>query len=479
MNRELNVDISLPLIVDLDGTLLLTDTFVENFNSLLFSDPLAACTSLLAIHSRAKFKHRVAHHTVPDIYYLPQRAELISLIRTERAKGREVHLITAADQKIADSVAAVFGLFETATGSDGTENLKGQIKLAHVQRRFTQGFIYAGDSASDLLLFVASRGAILCDVTREVASAVAESGTPVLAQFSRPAPSLFSWLHAIRLHQWSKNALLFVPLFVGHAFQDPSKIMASLFGFLLLSVLVSGTYLLNDFSDLSADRRHPTKRTRYFASGNLPLALGLVVAPIMILGALAGAVILSPPFAILLLGYLALTSAYSFGLKRIALTDSFVIGELFALRIAMGTAVLDMRQSPWLLSFSLAFFVSLAFAKRHAEVMSARQNKSPDIAGRGYRPDDWPLTLAFGIGAGLISLAVMLIYLANDAAPSGFYHQPEWLYAVPTLMAVWLMRTWLLSHRMELHDDPVVFALKDPMSLIYGLGVVCAFFLAI
>jgi len=394
MTETLDIDISIPLVVDLDGTVLLTDTIVENFSCLLFRDPLAAGECLLSIRSRAAFKQRVAQHILPDLHHLPQREELIRLIRSERARGREVHLVTAADQKIADGIAAAIDMFNSATGSNGKENLKGEAKLAHIRRRFARGFIYAGDNTCDLPVFAAARGAILCDASRDMARAVAASGTPVLAEMSRPVPSVFAWVHAVRLHQWSKNILIFVPLFVGHAFHDPSKIAAAVLGFLLLSVFVSGTYLLNDLSDLSADRRHPIKRSRPLASGRLKLTLGLAAAPAMILGALAGAFALSPAFGLLLIAYLALTLAYSFGAKRVPLTDAFVIGVLFTLRVAMGAAVVDLGQSPWLLSFSLAFFVSLALAKRHTEIMAAGRAGTAALAGRGYRADDWPLTLA-------------------------------------------------------------------------------------
>lgn len=479
MSNKIDLDTSIPLVVDLDGTLLLTDSLVETFSCLMFRRPLAACASLFSIGNRAAFKRRLAHHILTDLQSLPQRQDLIELIGKERARGREVHLVTAADQIIADGIALDLGIFDSVIGSNGTENLKGRIKLAWLQDRFIDGFIYAGDDACDLPIFAAARGVILCDVDRGTARAVAASGTPVLAEISRSRRGLEPWLHALRLHQWSKNLLIFVPLFVGHQFLDPAKILTAVLGFLLLSLLASGTYLLNDLSDLSADRRHSTKRMRPFASGRLPLSQGLVTAPLMVLGALLGAFALSPAFALLLCAYLALTSVYSFGLKRVPLNDAFVIGALFTLRVAMGATVLGLGQSPWLLSFSLAFFVSLALAKRHAEVRHADRVGRDGIAGRGYRGDDWPLTLAFGIGAGVISLVVMLLYLADDAAPSGFYRAASYLYAVPVLMALWLMRIWLLSHRTELHDDPVVFALKDKVSLLYGFGIACAFFWAI
>ncbi|RAI43020.1 hypothetical protein CH341_16450 [Rhodoplanes roseus] len=478
-SRGLSADVAIPLVVDLDGTLLLGDSLVENFSVVLFRKPIDALGALLAIRDRAAFKRRLAGHALLELADMPWREDLVALLRTERARGRAVHLVTAADQAVADGVAEALGLFDSATGSDGVRNLKGEAKLAHLRARFPDGFLYAGDSPADLPLFAAAKGAVLCDVAKSVAGAVATSGTPVLATLARPRAGTRVWLKALRVHQWSKNVLLFVPLFVGHVFTDPAKVAAAIAGFLVLSLMVSGTYLLNDIADLGADRRHPTKRRRAFASGALSLTVGLTVAPLMIVCAIAAGALLSPAFALMLLIYLGLTTAYSLVLKREPLTDVFVIGCLFTLRVAMGAAVVGLGQSPWLLSFALAFFVSLALAKRHAEVMRAARNDLVAIAGRGYRGDDWPLTLVFGVGAGLFSLIIMLLYLANDAAPSGFYRHAEWLYAVPVLMALWLQRIWLLAQRTELDDDPVVFALRDPRSLLLGTAVGVAFFVAI
>jgi 4-hydroxybenzoate polyprenyltransferase len=288
----------------------------------------------------------------------------------------------------------------------------------------------------------------------------------------------FLWVRAMRVHQWSKNILLFVPLFVGHAF-SAQAIARSAVGFALLCLLSSATYIINDLADLEADRAHPTKRLRPFASGQLTIAHGLIAAPLMMIGALVGAYFLAPAFAAAMLAYLAVTLAYSYRLKRVALLDVFIIGVLFTLRIVMGAEILDLAHSPWLLSFALAFFLSLALGKRHAEVMGATANHAEEIAGRGYRGADWPITLTFGVGVGLLSVVIMLLYMANDAAPSGFYHQLGWLYAIPALMTVWLMRIWLLSHREQLHDDPVIFALRDPASLLLGVAVAVTFYLSL
>lgn len=288
-----------------------------------------------------------------------------------------------------------------------------------------------------------------------------------------------SFLRALRPHQWSKNLLIFVPLFVGHAYDDPRKIVAAALGFLALCALASATYMLNDIADLEVDRAHAVRRQRPFASGALPVSAGLIAAPLIIAAALAGALLLSPTFAVTLLAYLVVTLGYSFGLKRIPLLDVFIIGALFTLRLVMGSAVIGISYSPWLLSFALAFFLSLALAKRHGEVLRASRENVNDIAGRGYRGDDWPITLSFGIGAGLVSVIIMLLYMTNDAAPSGFYAHVQWLYAMPAIISLWLMRIWLLSNRLMLHDDPVVFALRDRASLALGLAAAITFYLAV
>ena len=387
--------------------------------------------------------------------------------------------MTAADQLIADRVREEFDVFTSATGSDGTHNLKGDAKLAYLQQRFPAGFIYAGDSVADRPIFRASRGAILCDLGPDEAHELAAAGMIVLAEFNRAGPSFSQWVLAARPYQWSKNILIFVPLILGHTLFDPKKLMATTLGFLVLCVLASSSYMLNDLADLESDRRHPTKRYRPFASGHLSIASGLAVAALGILVSLGAAFALSGNFALVLCGYFALTMLYSFQLKRIPLLDVFVIGapvyepnpdgcrRFVARPVSMVARFLD-----FLFLFSCAFQAPCG-----ADEESGR---SPTlILGRGYRAEDWPLTLVFGIGAGLTSILIMLLYVTNDASPSGFYREIAWLYVAPAAVILWIMRIWLLSHRAVLDDDPVEFALRDPTSWGLGIVVVVALVLAI
>src|SRR5262249_44299667 len=293
---------------------------------------------------------------------------------------------------------------------------------------------------------------------------------------TRPARA---WLRALRLHHWSKNLFVFVPLLLGHLYGDLSKLAASVAAFLLLGLLVSAGYLINDVADIEADRQHKSKRHRPFASGLISPLAGIAAAAVLAAVALIGATFVSRGLATVLLVYFLLTVIYSLWLKTVALVAVAATATMLTLRIAAGGAAIGTGHSAWLLSFSGAFFLSLALAKRHSELMQTAQAGPGPIAGRGFRSEDWPLTLAFGVGAGTACIIIMLLYLANDAAPSGFYPNQGWLYAVPGLVLIWLMRVWLLSHRTELHDDPVIFALKDPASLLLGAIAVAAFSLAL
>src|ERR1700730_12670410 len=281
-----------------------------------------------------------------------------------------------------------------------------------------------------------------------------------------------AWLRALRLHHWSKNLFVFVPILLGHLYGDPTKLAASVAAFLLLGLLVSAGYLINDVADIEADRQHKSKRRRPFARGRISPRACIAVA-------FAGASFVSRGLATVLVVYFVLTISYSLWLKTVALVDVAAIATMLTLRIAAGGAAIGTGHSAWLLSFSGAFFLSLALAKRHSELTQAALAGPGPIAGRGFRSEDSPLTLTFGVGAGLASIIIMLLYLANDATPSGFYPHQGWLYAVPGIVLIWLMRVWVLSHRRELHDDPVIFALKDPASLFLGAVVVAAFTLAL
>jgi 4-hydroxybenzoate polyprenyltransferase len=272
--------------------------------------------------------------------------------------------------------------------------------------------------------------------------------------------------------------LLFVPLFLGHKFGDAMAMERCIAGFVAFALTVSGTYLLNDLCDLQSDRISATKRRRPFASGDIPVLAGVAAAFALLVTGLGFSLALGHRFALAVLAYVCVTSAYSFSLKRVALLDTMVIASLFTLRVVLGVELAVVPYSPWLLSFAAFFFLSLALAKRHVEVLRAGERNPAALAHRGYRPEDWPLTLAFGVASGMASLLIMILYVANDVLPSHAYSHPARLYVVPAAMAIWLARIWLLANRKELHDDPVVLALRDPPSWMVGGIIAVAFVLA-
>ncbi len=471
----------LPLAVDLDGTLLACDSLHENLVAVLMHRPPAVPGTLVALRQgRAAFKRRVCGLASPAVTEtLPLNEPFLAWLREERAAGRALHLVTAADQSVADAIAARLQIFETATGSDGIRNLGGRNKAALLHARFPEGFAYAGDRADDMPVFAAADEVVLVNLPAAVAErarAQAErTGSRVLAEFPRRASGQWTdWLGSLRLHQWSKNLLMLVPLVLGHKLGDAEALLRCLAGILVFGCVASGTYLLNDLSDLQSDRLHATKRHRAFAAGRLSPLAGLAAAAGLILGGLAAAAAIGATFALGVLGYVLVSIGYSVALKSVPLLDTLTIAGLFTLRLALGIELAEVPYSPWLLGFAAFFFFSLALAKRHAEVMQAHAagTGAAALARRGYEPDDWPLTLAFGIAAGMASLLIMILFVADDVAPSRLYAAPGWLYVAPAAVAVWLTRVWLLAQRRQLHDDPVVFALRDPAS--WAVGAVAA-----
>jgi 4-hydroxybenzoate polyprenyltransferase len=276
------------------------------------------------------------------------------------------------------------------------------------------------------------------------------------------------WLRALRLHQWVKNTLMFVPLVLAHQLFDFERVQTLIIGFMAFNICASSVYILNDLLDLAADRQHPSKKHRPFAAGDLPLMLGVVVWPFLITAGFALAIYASPAFAMVLAGYYLLTLAYSFDLKRRPLVDVFALASLYTIRIVAGAVVASVVLSPWLLGFSIFIFLSLAIVKRVAELHSVRERGISDVAGRGYHIEDLAMLEILGVAAGYASVVVLALYVsAPESRLLYAHHQVLWLFA--PLVLFWISRVWLLTHRGEMHDDPIVFALKDAPSRIVGL----------
>jgi 4-hydroxybenzoate polyprenyltransferase len=394
------------------------------------------------------------------------------------AAGHELHICSAADQTVVDKMAARLGIFASAVGST-TGNLKGRNKAAYLEQRFPEGFIYAGDHAADMHVWKVSQGIVLAGVSRGVAAQAARLNKPILQEFHSPPLGLRSFLKAIRVHHWTKNVLLFMPLILAHEWANVPLILKAILAFICLLGVTSATYLLNDIADLNADRQHWTKRQRALASGRLSIRTGFLLAAGLLIGGFVFAFLLSVNFGIALLAYLIITGAYSLGLKRVPLLDILIIGILFTTRLVMGAALLDYGNPAWLLTFAAFFFFSLATAKRHTEIVRASTSGVSSLKSRGYEVEDAPLTLTLGISSAIASLVVLVVFILQEMLPGRTYGHPEFLAGIPILLAIWLGRIWLLSHRGRMNDDPVSFAVRDRVSMGLGLSVAALFLIAL
>ncbi len=466
----------LPLCVDLDGTLVATDTLWEAALALLRTQPLRALRlPLWLAGGRAALKRALAEAAPIDVAALPYREDVLAYVAEARAAGRPVLLVTASTRAVAERVAAHTGAFDEVLASDD-ENLKGARKRAALVARFGErGFEYVGDARADLAVWESAAAGSLAGASRGLRGALAQR-TVLARDFSAPAGGARDWMRALRVRQWLKNLLLFLPLLASHRLGDAGAVGAALLGFLAFGFAASTVYLANDLFDLPSDRLHPTKRARPFAAGALSVPAGLAAIPASLAVAFAFAAALPTRFAAALAFYLAANVLYTLWLKRVVLADVVVLGGMYALRVVVGGLATGIALSPWLIAFSLFFFLSLAFLKRFAELRRLRDEGASATPGRGYVPNDAPVLLALGPACAVISALVLGLYVEGDAV-TRLYRAPDVLWALIPLLVYWSGRIWLLAQRGELDDDPILFTTRDPSS--YGVAALTlAVFLA-
>jgi 4-hydroxybenzoate polyprenyltransferase len=395
----------------------------------------------------------------------------VHFLRGQKEAGRKIILVTAADEKTARAVASHVGFFDDVLASDGERNLKGEEKAKELTRRFGRGgFDYAGDSRADLAVWREANGIILVNASPAVARQARALGN-VTAEFGRSRPVLREVVRAMRPHQWVKNLLVFVPLLASRSFTDMPGLIGALLMFAAFCATASGIYLINDLSDLDADRRHPRKRNRPFASGALSLPIGVFLALFLLL---IGYVLAESAGAVIQLGwYAAISLAYSLALKRYPLVDVFVLAALYTIRIVAGGVASGHLTTLWLLAFSGFTFLSLAFVKRAAEIISLSKDprgSNQSIAGRGYYSGDYQTLQMFGVASAFASSVVLALFVSSTASFEQ-YSSPEMLWGVVPLVLFWQLRLWLSTQRGHMHDDPIVYASKDWVSWLVGASV--------
>ena len=467
------------LVIDLDGSLLRSDMLFESFWSALGRDWRSPFASVVAlIGGRAVLKRHLAMASAVEVSTLPYDPEVVAFIKAWRDAGGRTALVTASDSNFAEAIASHLGLFDEAHGSDGQLNLKGDRKGQFLEERFgLKGFAYIGDGKADLAIWKRAEKAITVKAPKALRRQI-EKICENVEHLGTDSKSAISYVRALRPHQWLKNTLVFLPMLAAHQL-DSATFLAALLAFVSFGLVASSVYVLNDLLDLSADRAHPRKRNRPFASGSIPIADGTWMAGgLLMLGALL-AFSVSASFLLIMAGYYLLTMAYSLNLKRRMVVDICVLAGLYTIRIITGGVATDVPLSVWLLAFSVFFFLSLASVKRQAELidMAARGNLKAD--GRGYHVDDLPIISMIAIGAGYVAVLVMMLY-ATSPAVIALYPHPEALLGVCAVLLYWITRTVMIAHRGSMHDDPVVFAAKDHISqicllIILGFVLVGAF----
>ncbi len=465
-------DAAVPLCVDLDGSLIRTDLLWESFGAAVRTWPadLARVVGWLG-QGRAALKAGLAGRADLDVAQLPYRADVLAFLRAEKAGGRTLVLATAADARLAEAVAGSLGLFDAVVASDGAVNLKGRHKRDALVRRYgVRGFDYLGDSTADLPVWEAARGAL---VVGSDPTLVREAGhrCPVVATFPDPVPGWRGWVRQLRVHQWAKNALVVVPMVAAHRVGEPRTLAATAVAVLAFCAAASAIYLLNDLIDLPSDRAHARKRHRPLAAGVIGIPRALAVAAGLVGLAAALTALLPGEFAVWLGLYGATAVAYSLAIKRLLMVDVMCLAGLYTVRILAGGGATGIVISPWLLAFSLFFFLGLALLKRYTELRGVADGPAnARLPGRGYHAEDAEMIRSLGPASSYLAVLVICLYI-NDPASVTLYRHPRWLLLICPLLLYWTSRLWLLAHRGRMHVDPVVFALGDRKSQLTGILV--------
>lgn len=463
------------IAVDLDGTLTLTDTLHESLLALLREKPLLMfALPFWLVGGPAVFKATVARHVELDVTTLPYNQPLIDWLKEERACGKQIVLCSAANKHVAQAVANHLQLFDDVIASDAVENIKSTNKRKVLDERFgVEGYDYVGNSSADIEVWAGAKHAIVVNASRAVHQKAAQVAT-VSQTFPSLGVTLSDWRRAFRVHQWLKNLLIFVPLLATHQLSNIQSLTTLTLAFISFSLCASSVYITNDLLDLESDRRHPRKRHRPFASAKLPIAIGVAVASILIVLSIALGMTVGTEFLIVLMLYLLLTSAYSLVLKRVVLVDCLTLAALYTLRIIAGAVALSLPLSFWLLAFSVFIFLSLALVKRYAELMVQAEARESVAHGRGYSVSDASLLQAFGVSSGYISALIIPLYMRSQDVVS-LYAQPTAIWFATPIVLFWVSWVWLKATRGEMHDDPIVFAVKDKVSLLVA-GLIAVVF---
>lgn len=465
--------IMIPLAVDLDGTLLNTDTLLESLcalirENLFYIFLIPFWLGLSMVRGKGFFKHQVARRVHLDVTSLPYFQPLLSYIVREHQTGRQLMLVTAAEMGLAQKIADHLGIFSEVIATHGSVNMKGIRKRdVLIEKYGEKGFDYAGNERVDLKVWAHANSAIVVTSSERLVRQVRNVAI-VNQVFRKEGFSLSVFLKAIRLKQWVKNLLIFVPLITAHKVFQLNAVVNSLIAFFAFSLMASGVYLINDLMDIESDRHHSEKKHRPFASGQLSILAGIAGVPILGMASFFLSLWLPGEFLLVLFIYFVTTIGYSFYFKKIVLVDVICLASLYTLRIFSGSMATGIVISQWLFAFSLFFFVSLAFVKRYSELYALRRQNKEISKGRGYLAGDLEQLATMGSANGYIAVLVFALYI-NSAEVKNIYSFPAVLWFICPLLLYWISRIWFKAHRGEVQEDPIVFAIRDKITYVVGM----------
>lgn len=467
---------SIPLILDLDGTLISNDITHDLFSFMAFYTPLDFFHAVkLGFSDKPSMKRfmldRHEKRINPD--YLPYSESIIALAKAYKSSGGDVYLCSGSHEMIVDRIVQHFDWLDGGWGTRDELNMTAHNKAEFLKKQFPTGFHYVGNSEQDFQVWEAAQKGYAINPPQGVEAIRTAQNEPIEI-LERQTKTLKAVLKAMRVHQWAKNGLMFVVPLLTFAELSISDIVNVILGFLAFSLLASSTYILNDLVDINSDRQHATKRNRMLASGRLSVPHAVILIALLGVLSLVIAAFLPINFLATMALYCAVTLIYSFKVKLIAIADVMTLAGLFTLRVVAGATLVLQPVSPWLLNFIAVLFLNLALVKRYTELRkkpTTTHAESSAIVGRGYTKNDEVLVLALGVS--MASLALLSFFLYGLLAPVRVIDSGIAIGAIATILLYWMMRVWLLAHRGLMDDDPVLFAIKDRLSIVLGLLVCC------
>lgn len=462
----------IPLCVDLDGTFLLTDSLLESILGAIKLKPIVLLLiPFWLLKGRANLKSQITKFFIPNVETLPINDEVLKFITEQKLKNRKIILTTATNIKVAENIVNNYAVFDEFFASSNENNLRASNKANFLIEKFGEKqFDYIGNSFDDLKVWQFSNNAILVNPSKNLVKKVQRINQNIVS-ISLNKTTFYDYIQQIRIHQWLKNILIFLPFLLAHKINLQNLINSTL-AFIAFSFIASFVYIINDLFDLESDRRHPTKKYRPLACGKISISKAFFISLILfIAGSVISIKFLNIYFISTLAIYLFITTIYTFYVKRIVILDIITLSLLYTIRLIAGGVSTYIEVSEWLLGFSLFFFLSLATMKRYTELLIINEQNKTKTSGRGYSIKDISLIRTIGLSTGYLSVLIFSLYL-NSFKVISLYKNPKILWLITLSLLYWISRLWLISHRGEMNDDPIIFIAKDKISYFIGIIII-------